>query len=37
MQTEIAIRGGTLIDGSGAPGVRADLGIAGDQGTNSPQ
>ena len=29
MQTEIAIRGGTLIDGSGAPGVRADLGIAG--------
>ena len=29
MQTEIAIRGGTLIDGSGAPGFRADLGIAG--------
>ena len=29
MQTEIAIRGGTLIDGSGAPGVRAALGIAG--------
>jgi len=28
MTTEIAIRGGTLIDGSGAPGLRADLGIA---------
>ena len=28
MKTEIAIRGGTLIDGSGAPGIRADLGIA---------
>jgi len=28
MTTEIAIRGGTLIDGSGAPGVRADLGIS---------
>jgi N-acyl-D-aspartate/D-glutamate deacylase len=26
---EIAIRGGTLIDGSGAPGRRADVGVAG--------
>jgi N-acyl-D-amino-acid deacylase len=29
MANELVIRGGTLYDGSGAPGVRADVGIAG--------
>ena len=30
-QFDILIRGGTLIDGSGSPGRRADIGIAGDR------
>jgi len=29
MNAELVIRGGTLVDGTGAPGVRADLAIAG--------
>lgn len=30
-QLDILIRGGTLIDGSGSPGIRADIGITGDR------
>ena len=28
---DVLLRGGTLIDGSGGPGVRADVGILGDR------
>ncbi len=32
MAYELVIRGGTVLDGSGAPRVRADVGISGGQG-----
>ena len=31
MQYDIIIRNGTVVDGTGVPGVRADVGIVGDR------
>jgi N-acyl-D-amino-acid deacylase len=30
-QLDLIVRGGTVVDGSGSPGIRADIGIAGDR------